>query len=72
MDNKINLDVEAPGKILLPDNRSEGRLACLNIEQRLTTVYDVNSESSQNEMKAVELFSSFTANIIKEETLFIR
>lgn len=34
--------------------------------------YDKNSPEAQNDRKATELFSSFTANIIKEETLFIR
>ena len=43
-------------------------------EKEFTIVkrYDKNSSSSQSAQKAEDLFSSFTANIIKEETLFIR
>lgn len=41
-------------------------------EVNFITPYDKNSLTSQSEHKAEELFSSFTANIIKEETLFIR
>ena len=34
--------------------------------------YDKNSPAALSDKKAMELFSSFTADIIKEETLFTR
>lgn len=42
-------------------------------ETKFTIIrYDKNSPAALSDKKAMELFSSFTADIIKEETLFTR
>lgn len=41
-------------------------------ENTVVTRFDKNSHTSKTDQNAEELFSSFTANIIKEETLFTR
>lgn len=68
--NTSSLDVRTPkidekGNIIVHDS-------VMQKEITMVKRYDKNSPSSISEQKAEDLFSSFTANIIKEETLFIR
>ena len=65
-----------PFKSVLPKIDDKGNIlvnkSVLKSEYTIVKRYDVNSASSQSDQKAEDLFSSFTADIMKEETLFIR
>lgn len=67
--------IPSPFKKFQPEiDKGTNIIVANSVSQKVTITkrYDRNSPSAQSERKAEELFSSFTANIIKEETLFIR